>query len=75
VQAYGPGFDPSWRPPRLHVDQYLTDSDVAWLNRQMWLSGLLGPSVYANALPQPPPPPSGRRSPDTSWITLTRRRR
>ncbi|NMO52018.1 hypothetical protein HH310_12525 [Actinoplanes sp. TBRC 11911] len=58
MQMYGPGFDPSWRPPLTALDPRLTDDDVAWLNRQLELVD--NPRVkYAREIP-PPPPPSGR---------------
>jgi hypothetical protein len=51
--AWGPGFDSSWRPPRLHVDRHLTADDVAWLNSQLELVDR--PAVtFARELPCPP---------------------
>jgi hypothetical protein len=72
-QAYGPGFDSSWRPPRVHLDAHLTDDDVAWLNDQLAIVD--APTVRFAREIKPPPPPSGRPLADTSWITLTGRRR
>jgi hypothetical protein len=60
--AYGPGFDASWRPPRVHLDAHLTDADVAWLNGQLALVNK--PTVRFAREIKPPPPPSGRRPPD-----------
>lgn len=58
MQAYGPGFDSSWRPPRTALDPRLTDDDVAWLNGQLELVDR--PTVrFAREIPLPPPP-SGR---------------
>jgi hypothetical protein len=55
MQAYGPGFDASWRPPRVHLDAHLTDDDVTWLNGQM--EAVDAPSVrFARELPIPPLP-------------------
>lgn len=53
MQAFGPGFDSSWRPPRVALDQRLTDDDVVWLNRQMEL--VEKPTVrFAREIPPPP---------------------
>lgn len=35
--AWGAGFAASWRPPRVALDQRLTDDDVTWLNGQLEL--------------------------------------
>lgn len=68
--AYGPGFDSSWRPPRVALDSRLTDDDVVWLNGQLELVDK--PTVRFAREIVPPPPPSGMRPPpDTSWIKLT----
>jgi hypothetical protein len=60
--AYGPGFDASWRPPRVHLDAHLTEDDVTWLNGQLAL--VAAPSVRFAREIMPPPPPSGRRPSD-----------
>ena len=58
-QKYGPGFGPSWYPPSVHLDEHLTDDDVAWLNGQLELVD--SPTVRFLREIKPPPPPSGLR--------------
>lgn len=68
--AYGPGFDASWRPPRVHLDAHLTDDDVAWLNDQLAVVDKPTVRFVRDLIP---PPSSGRRPSDEPWLPTSER--